>query len=102
MKITYLYHSGFLAETKDCYYLFDYYRGELPPLRTDKPILVFCSHGHPDHYNREVFSLLKGLGMNSVTAILAKDISPRSYPEQTDVVRVTFHSRYELPPRRVW
>lgn len=101
MKITYLYHSGFLAETKDCYYLFDYYRGELPPLNTDKPILVFCSHRHPDHYNREVFSLLKGLGMNSVTAILAKDISPRSYPEQTNVVRVTFHSRYELPQNTV-
>lgn len=101
MKITYLYHSGFLAETKDCYYLFDYYRGELPPLNTDKPILVFCSHRHPDHYSREVFSLLKGLGMNSVTAILAKDISPRSYPEQTDVVRVTFHSRYELPQNTV-
>ncbi len=101
MKITYLYHSGFLAETKDCYYLFDYYRGELPPLRTDKPILVFCSHRHPDHYNREVFSLLKRLGMNSVTAILAKDISDHSYPEQIPVIKVTFHSRYELPQNTV-
>ncbi len=27
MKITYINHSGFLIETKDCYYIFDYYKG---------------------------------------------------------------------------
>ena len=30
MKITYINHSGFLIETRDCYYIFDYYKGELP------------------------------------------------------------------------
>ena len=28
MKITYINHSGFLVETRDCYYIFDYYEGE--------------------------------------------------------------------------
>lgn len=97
MKITYIYHSGFLVETNDCYYLFDYYKGKLPPLQTDKPILVFASHVHRDHYNREVFPLLKDMGMQHITAILSKDIHPWKYPENVDAVKVFAHQRYELP-----
>lgn len=59
MKITYISHSGFLVETERCYYLFDYYRGELPPLEPEKPILVFASHFHQDHYQPAVFRLLQ-------------------------------------------
>ena len=44
MKITYINHSGFLIETKDCYYIFDYYKGELPQLDKKKEVIVFCSH----------------------------------------------------------
>ena len=36
MKITYINHSGFLIETRDCYYIFDYYKGELPHLDKEK------------------------------------------------------------------
>ncbi len=97
MNITYINHSGFLIETKNCYYLFDYYRGKLPDLNTEKPILVFASHSHGDHYNISIFSMLKDLGMQHISAILAKDISPRKYPEGVDVTKVTFHETYELP-----
>ncbi len=41
MKITYINHSGFLIETKDCYYIFDYYKGELPHLDKEKEVIVF-------------------------------------------------------------
>ena len=34
MKVTYINHSGFLIETRDCYYIFDYYKGELSHLAT--------------------------------------------------------------------
>ena len=100
MKITYIYHSGFLVETTNYYYLFDYYKGTLPPLQTDKPILVFASHSHRDHYNPEIFTLLKQMGMEQITAVLAKDISPRKYStavENMDIVKVTFHQTYTLP-----
>ena len=97
MQITYINHSGFLVETDECYYLFDYYKGSLPPLKTEKPILVFASHSHGDHYNREIFSLLKNVGMQHITAVLAKDISPKKYPEDVAVQKVTFHEKYELP-----
>ena len=97
MKITYIYHSGFLVETKECYYLFDYYKGSLPSLDTNKQILVFASHSHRDHYNKEVFSLLKNMGMKHVNAVLAKDISPKLYPDNVQIQKVTFHETYELP-----
>lgn len=100
MKTTYIYHSGFLVETAECYYLFDYYKGTLPPLKTDKPILVFASHSHRDHYNPEIFPLLKQIGMEQITAVLAKDISPRKYPEVSEninILKVTFHQSYTLP-----
>ncbi len=97
MKITYIYHSCFLAETSRCYYLFDYYRKPLPILDKTKPVLVFASHRHPDHYNPAVFEKLRAMGMEQITAVLAKDIPQKSYPPDTDVVTVTFHREYELP-----
>ena len=51
MKITYIYHSGFLVESADAYYIFDYYRADFPVTDADKPVYVFVSHRHPDHYN---------------------------------------------------
>ena len=97
MNITYIYHSCFLVETNECYYLFDYYKGSLPVLNTDKPILVFASHRHGDHYNPEIFDLLKAQGMKQITAVLAKDIPVKKYPVDTEAIKVTFHQTYELP-----
>ncbi|MCM1535222.1 MAG: MBL fold metallo-hydrolase [Clostridium sp.] len=106
-KITYLFHSGFLVECSRCYYLFDYYRGTLPPLNPDKPILVFVSHSHPDHYNPKIFEMLAKEKMTQVTAIFPKELSKKiaakkgsskmAPPENIGVVTVTFHNRYELP-----
>ena len=81
IQITYIFHSGFLAETARCYYLFDYYKGTLPELDIEKPILVFASHSHADHYNPEIFYMLRSMGMKNITAILAKDIPRKRYPD---------------------
>lgn len=97
MNITYIYHSGFLVETADCYYLFDYYKGTLPPLQPDKPILVFASHSHRDHYNPEIFGLLKEQGMGQITAVLAKDIPAKKYPDGIPVIKAYSHQTYTLP-----
>ena len=50
MNVTYIHHSGFLAETHRFYYLFDYETGSLPEMDPEKPILVLSSHGHGDHF----------------------------------------------------
>ena len=59
MKITYIEHSCFLVETAECYMLFDYYCGDvqLPELDPVKPLLLFNSHAHPDHFSKEIFTL---------------------------------------------
>jgi L-ascorbate metabolism protein UlaG (beta-lactamase superfamily) len=54
MKVIYLGHSGFLVETKQAYYLFDYIRGKLPGWKEGKPLYVFVSHSHEDHFSRRV------------------------------------------------
>ena len=80
MKITYIHHSGFLAETREVYYLFDYEKGNLPQLNTEKPLFVFVSHGHSDHYNPQIFDLLRSMGMKQITALLSNDIPKKRYP----------------------
>lgn len=98
MKVTYIYHSGFLVETENCYYIFDYYRGELPILDTWKPVVVFASHAHRDHYNPEIFEILQRKGIKQIHAVLAKDISKRKYPpEGIPAIRVRMDEEYELP-----
>ena len=74
MKTTYIYHSCFLVETKSFYYLFDYEKGNLPEMDVCKPIYVLSSHGHHDHYNPNVFSMLKKYGMQQIYAVLSDDI----------------------------
>ena len=86
--LDYLGHSGFLAETDRRLLLFDYYRGDLlsileqkPP---DKPLYVFASHAHPDHFNPEIFSLAKQ--PRTVSYLLSFDIQTQcSVPSGADV-----------------
>lgn len=85
MKITYINHSGFLIETRGCYYIFDYYKGELPPLDKKKEVIVFCSHFHKDHFNPVIFKILDDMGM-TYQAVLAKDIRQRKHLSDMKVI----------------
>ena len=98
MTITYIYHSCFLIETAKCYYLFDYYKGEMPELNWQKPILVFASHRHTDHYNPRIFTMLSDRGMEKIYAVLPNDIPPKRYPGTASEMIKVYHSQeYELP-----
>ena len=57
MKVTYLYNSGFLVELENHILLFDYYQGTIPDLNPSKPLYVFVSHSHYDHYNPTIYNL---------------------------------------------
>ena len=74
MKITYIHHSCFLAETESACLLFDYFEGEIPEIPADKPLYILASHNHHDHFSKEIFSL-KG------TYLLSWDIPVESVPE---------------------
>lgn len=97
MKVRYIDHSCFLIETDRFYYLFDYANGSLPEMDTEKPVFVLASHGHSDHYNPEVFSLLSAAGMRHVRAILSEDIEK---PAQTDALLVSPGREYDLGPEQ--
>ena len=60
MHVTFLAHSGFAVELDALCLLFDWWKGALPPLPADKPLLVFASHRHEDHFNPAIFSLDDG------------------------------------------
>jgi len=59
MKVTYIGHSGFLVETEIANLLFDYSEGMIPEVDSEKPMVVFVSHAHGDHYNPAIFALAK-------------------------------------------
>ncbi len=96
MRIRYILHSGFLLETEQSYYLFDWYKGDIPPLDTSKPIVVLSSHAHKDHYNPAVFSRLRDMGMHSISAVLADDIPLRQYPKDIETLCVHAGEAYTL------
>lgn len=93
MRITYIHHSSFLVETDSCYYLFDYEKGCLPQMEVTKPIFVLSSHGHHDHYNLEIFSMLDVYGMQTIYAILSEDIE---IPKNVKVLQVSSGKEYSL------
>lgn len=95
MKVTYLDHSGFLLELEDRYYVFDYYKGELPLLDKEKEVLVFCSHAHGDHYNPKIFDLLDERGMR-YRAVLANDINDEKRLSKIERSFVASDQRYQL------
>lgn len=72
MRVTFLAHSGFFLELETASLLFDWWKGELPPLLADRPLLVFASHRHEDHFTPAIFSLAEG--GRDVRFLLGKDI----------------------------
>lgn len=76
MKLTYIFHSGFALETDSCILIFDYWqdpaRAVPPLLESGKPLYVFSSHFHEDHFNREIFGWKAKA--RHIRFILSKDI----------------------------
>lgn len=85
MKIYFIYHSCFVAETKSSFLLFDYFKNKKDKnsdfdfnvllsniFLSEKPLYVFSSHSHHDHFNKEI---LKWQNMKkNIHYILSYDI----------------------------
>ena len=87
MKITYIHHSSFMAELEHTALLFDSFEGDIPEIPEDKPLFVFASHRHGDHFSRSIFVLSDG--RRKVTYVLSDDIWRRQVPEEL-LGRTTF------------
>ena len=89
MKLTYIFHSGFVLETELSILVFDYWMdpsGVMDGvLRSEKPMYVFSSHFHEDHFTKEIFEWKKQ--KLNITYILSKDIYKhrRASKEDADV-----------------
>ena len=62
MRLIYIYHSGFIIESKEFAILIDYYR-DTPEFYVHRHFLkrpgrlyILSSHAHPDHFNPEILS----------------------------------------------
>ena len=85
LKITYIHHSSFSVELENVVLLFDYFKGTLPEFPAEKPLFIFASHFHADHYAPVIFQL--GEKREKVFYILSKEIG-KKIPEE-------YRKRYE-------
>lgn len=98
MKITFIRHSCFFVEMETCCLLFDWYEGDIP--KTDKPLYVFASHSHRDHFSPDLFHLPR---QAETFYLLSADIPEAQVPEEARS-RVTFvvpHQSYETGPLNI-
>lgn len=98
LTIDHLGHSGFLVETGRALLLFDYSRGDMtlidrkPP---EKPLFVFVSHAHADHFEPRIFSL--ATGPRPVKYVLSFDLrGDKRIPENADVLFAYADAEYEI------
>jgi len=80
MKITYIHHSSFLVELEQTYLLFDYFYGEIPELKQDKPLFVFVSHRHEDHFSKLIFEL--AVKHTDIIYFISDDIWESKIPDE--------------------
>ncbi len=89
MRLTYIFHSGFVLETEHSILVFDCWMDPSDVmsgvLRSRKPLYVFSSHFHEDHFSRRIFEWRKL--RSDITYILSKDILRRrkAQREEADV-----------------
>ena len=99
MTIDYIGHSGFLVETDRALFLFDYFRGGLSLLdgrSGEKPLFVFVSHAHPDHFNPDIFSL--SAIRSNVKYLLSFDLrNDPSIPADADAMYLDADADYTIP-----
>ncbi len=100
MKITYIYHSSFFLEAESCQLLFDYTQGELPAFNAGKPLYVFVSHAHHDHFQPSLFRTIlekaKQHGVSAVNFILSYDVPAPSLPQEEGLLAI------QLSPHKSW
>ena len=86
MTLTYIFHSCFVLETEKAILIFDYwldFNGNVQPfLQKDKPLYVFSSHFHEDHFNKKIFEWKQQ--RENITYILSKDILRHKRAEKED------------------
>lgn len=94
MNCTFLGHSAFLVETEQLLLLFDHTAGPFALPSVSKPLLVFASHRHSDHWDRSIFSFASHPG--GASFVLSSDIPASEVPEGAQVIRMGAHETQKI------
>lgn len=101
-SITYIWHDCFVVELNDCILIFDYWAdpdGRIFDFITpDKPVYIFVSHHHKDHFNKKIFSwtsLLK----NKISYIISNDTA--RFIKHLLTPSTTYKGKLRIDPERV-
>lgn len=112
LQLTYLDHSGFIVETEHQILVFDYYRDSAKAapahLKLGKPVWVFSSHAHADHFNQQIAvwqdkvvtyilssDIHQAGGLSGVSTDKIVYMSPDEQKEQQELLITTFGSTDE-------
>lgn len=95
MKITFIFHSSFAVELEKSVLIFDYYgEGDLPKFPVEKQVYFLNSHGHHDHFKREILALKERYP--GAEYILSKDIRIRQEEQQKWIHSVKAGAEYDF------
>jgi L-ascorbate metabolism protein UlaG (beta-lactamase superfamily) len=97
VKIEYLYNSGFAVETKNYFFVFDYWKEEgggdiSSRFPEGKKVVVLASHSHEDHYNPVVLQWREK--HPGIEYVLSSEIRPKA--EGEGVHRMSRYKELEL------
>ena len=82
LQITYIFHDCFLVELSNCSIIFDYWKDPNNPhdglplflrnIEKEKPLYIFVSHHHKDHYSKRIFEWERFF--HNIRYILSNDV----------------------------
>lgn len=102
MKLTYIFHSGFIIDTSNYSIIIDYFKDSdeasdgvvhQKVLKSDKKLYILCTHSHQDHFNPEILEWKKH--KNNITYIFSKDILDNKMANESDAVYMDKLDIYE-------
>lgn len=89
MRLTYLFHSGFVLQSDRVVLVMDYYRDPsdalpaiLARIGSEVPVVFAVSHQHADHFNPEIFCLGQG---HECHYVISDDVPVLDVPGNVDV-----------------
>ena len=109
MRLIYIYHSGFIIESKEFAILIDYYKdtGRSPEkgfvheklLNRAGTLYILSSHFHPDHFNPEV--LRWKTYKKDIVYLFGKDILKRNRAGKEDAIYLKKEDSYGIEKYRM-
>lgn len=100
MRVVFVFHSCFVVELEKSVLIFDYYgEGRLPEFSGEKQVYFLNSHGHEDHFKREIWGLRSRYPQ--AVYVMSRDIRVRKEEREDWMVFVRAREEYEVGEFRV-